>query len=119
MKLKDEAKVIAATKEFIRKNPLKADFSLEAYKAEGIGTDTVDDLVAVMLAGWKGQRVKKSVLKDGTQKYENEFNASYGWLRVLEAWFSSIAPALEDGSELQLDGEKQYELWTVEDGEAV
>ena len=119
MKSKDEAKTIAAAKEFIRANPCGANFCLEGYAKDGIDVETLDGVVSVMLAGWSGQRVSKESLENGFTSYRNEFNASYGWLRVLEAWFDAVGPTLEDGSEFQVDAEKQCELWTVENGEVI
>ena len=119
MKSKDEAKTIAAAKEFIRANPCGANFCLEGYAKDGIDVETLDGLVSVMLAGWSGQRVRKETLENGFTSYWNEFNASCGWLRVLEAWFDAVGPTLEDGSEFQVDAEKQWEEWTVVNGEVV
>lgn len=119
IKSKDEAKTVAATKEFIKENQSWANFSLEEYAKDGINVETLDGLVSVMLAGWKNQRVTKESLEKGFHKYWNEFNASYGWLRVMESWFFSIGPTLEDGSEFQVDAENEHLLWTVEDGEVI
>lgn len=119
MRPKDETKTIEAMKKFIKENPLKADFMIEEYKKDGIGTESLKDLVAIILAGWSGQRIKVRALKKGFKCYSNEFNARYGWLRVIESWFRAIGETLEDGSEISILVENSLEHYEVEDGEVV
>lgn len=116
---KDETKTIEAMKKFIKENHLKADFMIEEYKKDGIGTESLKDLVAIMLAGWSGQRIKIRPLKKGFKSYSNDFNARYGWLRVIEGWFRAIGETLENGSEISIWVENSLEHYEVEDGEVV
>ena len=117
MKSKDEAKTIAAAKEFIRANPCGANFCLEGYAKDGIDVETLDGVVSVMLAGWSGQRVSKESLENGFTSYRNEFNASYGWQMVMEGMFEAMGPTLENGSEFFIEADSSRVTYTVEDGE--
>lgn len=40
---------------------------------------------------------------DGFTEYFNCFKATYSWEGILWCWFTMISPALEDGSDLEID----------------
>ena len=116
MKSKDERVTVAAMQKFIRENPVNADFSLEKYAAEGVGTETLDDLVRIFLAGWKSQPVRKEDEGGGFTAYSNGFTASYGWERVMIDMFFAVGETLCDGSELNIDCDDGVDQVVVEDG---
>lgn len=116
-KIKDEKGVVKALNEFI-KNDNKTDYSLDLYKAQGIGTETFDDLMRIFLAGWKHQEVDITE-KEGFRVYANDFNASYGWEGVMIRMFHEIVSFLEDGSELLIYPDSSYDLLSVECGEVI
>ena len=117
IKLKDEKGAIQALNESIRNDP-STNYNLDKYAAEGIGTETFDDLMRIYLAGWKNQEVRISE-EDGFVVYENDFNASYGWETVLINMFDVLAPYCEDGTEMHMCPDSGRTVLVVRDGEAV
>lgn len=93
-----------------------ADFSLAKYAEEGVGTETLDDLMRIFLAGWKSQPVRKENEGDGFTAYSNGFTASYGWERVMIDMFFAVGETLCDGSELNIDCDDGVDQVVVEDG---
>ena len=116
MKCRDERRTVAALQKFIRENPVNADFSLAKYAEEGVGTETLDDLMRIFLAGWKSQPVRKENEGDGFTAYSNGFTASYGWERVMIDMFFAVGETLCDGSELNIDCDDGVDQVVVEDG---
>ncbi len=116
-KIKDEKGVVKVLNEFIA-NDTRTNYSLDLYKAQGIGTETFDDLMRIFLAGWKHQEVTIEE-KEGFRVYKNDFNASYGWEGVMMRMFHEIAPFMEDGSELLIWPDSSYDLLVVGEGEVV
>ena len=62
-------------------------FSLSAYKKEGTTPDTLDGLLKIFLAGWN---MCHPEIKHGRKwiRYENGFDASYGWESVMMKMFT-------------------------------
>ena len=116
MKCRDERRTVAALQKFIRENPVNADFSLAKYAEEGVGTETLDDLMRIFLAGWKTQPVRKEDDGGGFVAYSNAFTASYGWERVMVDMFFAVGETLCDGSELNVDCDDGVDQVVVEDG---
>ena len=54
----------------------------------------------------------------GFSEYYNCFKATYSWERVLWNWFTKISPALEDGSDLEIDADNDVWRLKVIDGVA-
>ena len=93
-------------------------FSLSAYKKEGTTPDTLDGLLKIFLAGWNMchpeiKHVRKWI------RYENGFNASYGWESVMMKMFKLIAPYLADKSELYIYPDDDYDHLVVKNGKCV
>ena len=116
MKCRDERRTVAALQRFIRENPVNADFSLAKYAEEGVGTETLDDLMRIFLAGWKSQPFRKEDDGDGFVAYSNAFNASYGWRSVMTDMFFAVGETLCDGSELNVDADEGVDQIVVECG---
>lgn len=116
VKVVDEAGAIKALKEHIA-NDTRADYSLEQYAQKGITTETFDDLIKIFLADWNGQldtyRFKTFTV------YVNDFDASYGWERVLMEMFETLTPFVIDGSELFIHIDNDYDKLVVENGKCV
>lgn len=117
VKMKDEAGAINALKELI-KNDTRTNYNLEKYAEQGITTETFDDLMRIFLAGWKGQEVQITDSK-GYIKYQNEFDASYGWEDVLINMFKSIAPFAADKSRLLVYPDSGYYDLRIKNGECI
>lgn len=116
MKCRDERRTVAALQKFIRENPVNADFSLAKYAEEGVGTETLDDLMRIFLAGWKSQPFRKEDDGDGFVAYSNAFNASYGWRSVMTDMFFAVGETLCDGSGLNVDADEGVDQIVVEGG---
>ena len=116
MKCRDERRTVAALQKFIRENPVNADFSLAKYAEEGVGTETLDDLIRIFLAGWKSQPFRKEDEGGGFTAYSNAFNASYGWRSVMTDMFFAVGETLCDGSELNVDADEGVDQIVVEGG---
>lgn len=54
----------------------------------------------------------------GFSEYYNCFKATYSWESVLWTWFTKISPALEDGSDLEIDADDDVWRLKVIDGVA-
>ena len=117
IKTKDAAATVAAIKKYMEENPREAVFSLGEWSKHGVGTESLDDLVRIMLAGWPGLAFMKEDEPHGFTTYRNEFNASYGWQMVMEGMFEAMGPTLENGSEFFIEADSSRVTYTVEDGE--
>jgi hypothetical protein len=49
----------------------------------------------------------------GFSEYYNGFKASYSWEMILWNWFTKISPALEDGSDLEVDAYDSDNVWKL------
>ena len=112
----DKRKLATLLKNYITKNPLNADFSLEKWKEEGVGTRKFEDLIKIMLAGWKSQPISINTNKDGFITIGNGFNASYGWKNVMIGMFEAMAPLLANDSSLNIDEDEGGSEYVVKDG---
>lgn len=65
-------------------------------------TDTFEDLIRIFLSGCD-QEVKEIIHdRNGVIKYEEDFDASYGWIGVMCDMFEKIALFLKNGSTLKI-----------------
>ena len=104
---KDESALAQLMSRYISDNDGKGmRFPEEAHKAV-----TLEDHVKVMITD-RGYAHEGDV-------YESTFDASYGWESVMTDMFQSVAPMLEDGSELLVYPDEDYDHITVQDGAAV
>lgn len=114
--LTDEEKAAEIVRKFIQDS--NAEFHLDDFNAIGIGTDTFDDLMRIVLASWESTPVKIEQIDD-YRKYSNDFDASYGWESVMIAVFKALVPVLRDGSTLDLSADNAYVGYAVTDGKLV
>ena len=112
----DKRKLATILKNYITKNPHNADFSLEKWKDEGVGTRKFEDLLKIMLAGWQSQPISIRTHKDGFITISNGFNASYGWKNVMVGMFETMAPLLADDSSLNIDEDEGGSNYVVYGG---
>jgi hypothetical protein len=118
VKLKDEKCAILKLREHI-KNDIRTNYSLSEYSEEGITTETFDNLMRIFLAGWKEQEVKVREANDGFKVYENSFNASYGWERVMLEMFEVLVSYMEDKSTILIYADNGYDELVVKNGMCV
>lgn len=114
--LTDEEKAAEIVRKFIQDS--NAEFHLDDFNAIGIGTDTFDDLMRIVLASWESTPVKIEQIDD-YRKYSNDFDASYGWESVMIEVFEALVLVLRDGSTLDLSADNAYVGYAVTDGKLV
>ena len=114
--LTNEERAIEIARKFIQAS--NAEFNVGNFAAIGIGTDTFDDLMRIILAGWESTPVKIEQI-NGYKKYSNDFDASYGWESVIIDVFEALVPVLRDGSTLEMSADSEYVRYIVTDGEVV
>ena len=51
--------------------------------------------------------------------YENDFNASYGWERIMMEWFEVLAPFLANGSQMLIYPDEDYDKLVIKNGKCV
>ena len=114
VKLLDEAGAVKALQEHI-KNDTHSNYSLDQYAKQGIKTDTFDNLMRIIFAGWKHQELDIQEI-DGTKYYSNDFDASYGWEMVMILAFEVLIPFIADGSTLEISVDNDYEKLVIKNG---
>ena len=105
----DESAAIEALKEHMN-NDTSAVY-------ENAPTETFDDLMRVLLA--EHQRKVDIFEEKKWRYYENDFDASYGWERVMLEWFEVMAPFLGNGSKLVIYPDSGRDEVVVRDGKCV
>lgn len=118
IKVKDEASVIKVLQERIKRNTeyRGVNYSLEKFAEEGVGTETLEDLLKIFLAGFNSNSYDYKKKKKGTIHIRNRFNASYGWESEMMGMFADIVPFLKDGSKFYICPDNCYDLMIVENG---
>lgn len=116
VKVTDEKGAIEALKEKIRADVL-TDYGLEKFSKRGVTTESFDDLIRIFLAGRND--IDITDCGNDVKEYTNDFDASYGWERVLMEMFSVLAPFLEDNSRLLIYPDSDYDELIVKDGKSV
>lgn len=96
------------------------EFSLPRHQKEGVSPNGgMEDLMRIFLAGWRSTPFKMRLWPDGTEEYENDFSASYGWENVMISMFETLAAYLMDGSEIEICPDSGRDRLVVINGKAV
>lgn len=115
----DEAGAIKALQDKLaRGNKEHIAYNLWHYEALGIGTESLPDLLNIFFGGWEG-KLRKSIITDKGREwnyYSSDFNASYGWHKVMCEAFEEMAPYLANDSEFKIYPDSGVEIFTVRDG---
>jgi hypothetical protein len=112
----DEQGAIKALNEHIA-NDTGVDYSLDKYATKGITTETFDGLMKILLADLQ---MEVSIYQQGKFTiYESDFNASYGWERVMMEWFEVLAPFLSNGSQMLIYPDEDYDKLVIKNGKCV
>ena len=99
-------------------NDTRSDYSLDKYASQGVTTDTFNNLMRIFLADWTEHWVNIYTEKSFTV-YENDFDASYGWERVLMEMFETLAPFVKNGSKLCIYIDNGYDELVIKNGKCV
>ena len=96
----------------------KTDFHFAQFASEGVGTESFDDLVRILLAGYAHMPVWEEIVSyaEGKRIYSNEFNASYSYEPAIVDGFEVIAPYLADNSSLVVCADNDCREWRTDKG---
>lgn len=98
-------------------NDTSADYDLEECAKHGITTETFDGLIKILLADL--QQPVYIYQKGKFAIYESDFNASYGWERIMMEWFEALAPFLANGSQMLIYPDEDYDKLVIKNGQCV
>ena len=104
----DEQGAINALNEHILKDT-RTSYSID----ESTELQTFDGLMDLLLVN-----VLTST-KGNFKYYESDFDASYGWERVMMEWFDVMAPFLKDNSTLLIYPDNDYDKLVIKNGKCV
>lgn len=116
---KDELRTVKAMQKYIKDHDGKGvKFSIDELKKEGNKLKTLEDMLRVFFNGWSYCDFE---MKQGRKwlKIRNEFNAGYGWESIMLDIFDVISSFLEDGSELWIYPDSDYDHLIVKEGKCV
>ena len=119
VKVTDEQGAADALNRYIDKTTEEIGWRLGYYAEEGITRDTFAGLCRIFLAGWKCNQYTEKVDSRGYKIIRNSFNASYGWIDALYAFFETIVPYIAKDSVMIIDDEEDTTTLTIRDGEVV
>ena len=116
---KDELRTIKAMQKYIKTYDGKGvKFNLDEWKKEGNKLNTFEDMLRVFFAGWNCWDFE---ITQGRKwlKVRNGFDASYGWESIMLDIFDVISLFLEDGSEMWIYPDSDYDHLIVKEGKCV
>lgn len=118
-KEKDELRTIKAMQKYIEKHDGKGvKFSLDEWKKEDNKLHSLEDMLRVFFDGWNCWDFEMTQGRKWL-KVRNGFDASYGWESIMLDIFDVISPFLEDGSELWIYPDSDYDHLIVKEGKCV
>jgi len=89
-------------------------FSPDSKREEGIGTEGLNDLLLQIFTGPASFYSMR--LENGCTHLRSAFDASYGWMEVMEKAFGMLTPLLKDGSSLLVEGDSELSDSRVSNG---
>lgn len=116
---KDELRTIKAMQKYIKEYDSKGViFNLDEWKKEGNKLYSLEDILRVFFAGWNCWDFE---MKQGRKwlKVRNGFDASYGWESIMLDIFDVISSFLENGSEIWIYSDNDYNHLVVKNGKCV
>lgn len=116
---KDELRTIKAMQKYIKEHDSKGViFNLDKWKKEGNKLYSLEDMLRVFFDGWNCWDFE---MKQGRKwlKVRNGFDASYGWESIMLDIFDVISSFLEDGSEIWIYPDDDYDHLVVKNGKCV
>jgi hypothetical protein len=100
-------------------------YDMQGLRMKGFDFDNIWDLMSVFFCGW-GERFYQQGDWEKSQEMQKEgvwlwsgFDACYRWESVMIDAFEKIAPYLEDGSQIKIYPDSDYDHLVVKDGKAV
>lgn len=107
IKMKNEGEFIRLSRKYATENEWSGEYIRKMSGVDGVIKQVLltDDLTV--------QR------EDGWLVYRSDFDAYYSWESVLDEWFNAVAPALDDGSEIEVYPDRCHWGYNVSGGVAV
>lgn len=96
----------------------RTNYHFDKFANLGVGTEKLDDLIRICLAGWK-LTTYFTAESWGWKKYSNDFDCSYGWEGVMNEMFEILTPFLEDQSEIDIYPDSDSFHGHVENGKCI
>lgn len=116
---KADEKAMAAMREYIKEHDgIDADFNLRKFEDAGVGTTLFDDLLQICFGSTQNCTPEMKMCRKWF-RYYNDFDASYGWERIMIDIFSLMSPFLIDQSELYIYPDADYDHLVVRNGKCV
>lgn len=108
---------IAAIKDYLEKNEddILVDNRFLKTKAES----SFDKIVGFFLGANDNGMFVGEEDENGFTEYSTGFNASYGWASVLESFFDTIAPFVDEKSEFEYWPDNSHVTLTIENGKVI
>ena len=94
-----------------------ADYNLIHAAENGLYLTSLENILSIILADDSGTCAVKN--PDGSISISNDFNASYGWEGILIDIFKRISTYLEDGSEMYIFPDSDYDHLIIQNGRAI
>ena len=114
VRFKDEQGAIKAMQNLLTVNG--KDTLEDRSKRTGLDYNTIDGCLRHFYADWEhGYKWTPTTDPD---VLSGDFNASYAWEELMMDAFAEIAPYLEDGSEIKIYPDSDYDYLVVKDGKA-
>lgn len=109
----DEDAVVALMNDYIDENEgSRINFGVDSFAEQGITRDSVSGLMPAFLT-------MRGMVESDPGVFDASFDARYGWERVMTDMFEYIAPALDDGSIMEVYPDSGRDVLEVQGGEAV
>ena len=96
----------------------RTNYHFDKFANLGVGTEKLDDLIRICLAGWK-LTTYFTAESWGWKKYSNDFDCSYGWESVMVEMFEVLTPFLEEQSEIDIYPDSDSFHGHVENGKCI
>ena len=111
VKTKNEEKAIKSLRNKIDTDR-NVNYNLKKLCEEGESIDAFNDLIGIFLAGGDSQELNIET-DNNFITYQNDFDAPYGWERVMIEMFQTISPFLEDGSKFLIYIDNDYDEFII------
>ena len=117
LKPNSEKKAAGALREHMLQDS-RTNYGFDKFAALGVGTEELDSLIRICLAGWKLTSYFTAE-SWGWKKYSNDFDCSYGWESVMSGMFETLSSFLEDQSAIDIYPDSDSIHGHVENGKCL
>ena len=94
----------------------KVNFNLDKVKQNGNNLETYLDLLKVFFSTCSKPAKDITIESDRCLSYNNDFDASYGWIDIMEYVIHTIAEYLDDYSHFYIEADNDSVIYVIADG---